>query len=271
MTCPEARVAISLRLDGELDAISARELDMHLGSCAECTAVQRAFELEQTALPADAVRAPDGFAERLGGMLPARRAPRRARRWLAAAAVLVMVLLGAGLVWQPTALAQLGLFLRQVVLRETPLPPDVRPVAVGPLTLDEAQQRVPWRIREPSGLPDGYRLVAVEAGAIHASASGPSVILHYQSASGAAGELSILELQAASPVDEPVEPGAARPILVGTHTALFIDGQWVNDAWQPGTLARLILEQGDLVIQLQGDPRQGWNADRLADIAASLR
>jgi RNA polymerase sigma-70 factor (ECF subfamily) len=68
----EDRLLLHLRLADNLTyAEMAQVLAVRPG-----TAVQRAFELEQTALPADAAHAPDGFAERLGRVLPVRRAPR---------------------------------------------------------------------------------------------------------------------------------------------------------------------------------------------------
>ncbi|MDP9374806.1 MAG: hypothetical protein M3Q65_20630, partial [Chloroflexota bacterium] len=73
----------------------------------------------------------------------------------------------------------------------------------------------------------------------------------------------------------PVAPGAAREVPVGGGTGLFIDGRWVERdggrTWERGTLVRLIIEDGDLVLQLAVDPRDGWDAGRLAAVAATLR
>jgi hypothetical protein len=41
--------------------------------------------------------------------------------------------------------------------------------------------------------------------------------------------------------------------------------------WERGTMLRLVVEQNGLVIQLEADPRDGWDAGRLAEVAAFLR
>lgn len=276
MECPEARPLLSRQLDDELGPDGAA-LEAHLAGCAACRVARRELQAEQ-ALLADLwppLAAPAGFAERVSAALPSQ--PAAPRRWLAAAALLLMVLLAAGALAQPTAWAGLGLFLRQVVLRESPPPPDPsRVLPIARLSLEEAQRLVPWSIRQPTALPDGYRLVAVYADEVHAFAVGPTIVLHYQQGDGpTARHLGLTQLQAAAQFTEPVEPGAARPIAVDGATALFVDGRWVERAgrqvWERGTMVRLILEQADLVIQLQADPRDDWDAIRLAAVAASLR
>jgi hypothetical protein len=196
--------------------------------------------------------------------------------WVAAAALLVIVVSGS-VVAQPDAWASFGLFLRRVVLRETTSTEPQRTVPTGRLTLDQAQSLVPWQILQPSDLPDGFMLVAVEAEELHAFAVGPTIVLHYQPAGGSASrELSLVELQTASQVSEPVAAGAAHQVPIGRdgRTGLLIDGQWVElngqQTWQSGTLLRLIVEYGDVVVQLQVDPRAGWDGDQLSQIAASL-
>jgi hypothetical protein len=169
------------------------------------------------------------------------------------------------------------LFLRHVVLRETTSTQPESTLPTSPVTLDQAQRLVAWQIVQPSDLPDGYRLVAITADELHAFAVGPTIVLHYQPGGGdAARELSLVELQAASDVSEPVAVGAARQVSVGAdgHTGLLIEGRWAEangqQTWETGTLLRLIVEYGDVVVQLQVDPRAGWDADQLTRIAASL-
>ena len=101
-------------------------------------------------------------------------------------------------------------------------------------------------------------------------------MLHYQSRSADhVVELSVTELQASGEVSEPVAAGSARQVTAGSRSALFIDGQWIERdgaaVWQRGQLARLVFEVEQLTIQLQGDPRDGWDADQLARVAASLK
>jgi Putative zinc-finger len=284
VTCREARFQMSLALDDELERAQLGALETHLAGCAACRTFEHAMRAEQAVVielwPAVAV--PAGFAERVGASLspqalrPARltRLPRLA--WVAAAALLVVVV-GGSVVAQPDAWASFGLFLRHVVLHETASTEPQRTLPTGRMTLDQAQSLVPWHILQPSELPDGFHLVAVEADELHAFAVGPTIVLHYQPAGGSASrELSLVELQTASKVSEPVAAGAAREVPIGRdgRTGLLIDGQWVElngqQTWQTGTLLRLIVEYGDVVVQLQVDPRAGWDADQLSQIAAPL-
>jgi hypothetical protein len=243
--------------------------------------MSRMWELENAGLKDlwPAVRAPDGFTAGVLERLPTRTVatPAPSLRRIALAAGVVLAVAGVSVASQPEARAGVELFLRQVVLRETTPDGPLRSVPTQLLSLAEAQQRVAWRILEPGLLPAGYALVAVEAGEIHAFASGPTVVLHYQRRTPEwVAELSVTELQPTRDVSEPVEPGAARQVAVGERIGLFIDGEWVDrggqSAWQRGRLVRLIVEREGLVfVQLQADPRDGWDADRLAEVAASLR
>lgn len=290
MECAEARPLLSHHLDDALTSDSAASLQAHLNGCPTCATLRRTFE-EQDRLLAEGwppVGAPDGFAARVATALPTRppvlspATPQHAglwrtrSRWLVVAAVLA-ILLTTSAILQPAAWASLGLFLRQVALRES-VPPasSSHTLPMSRLSLDEAQQLVPWRIRQPAVLPDGYRLAAVYAGELHAFAVGPTIVLNYQHGEGPqARHLGLTELRAVADVDEPVEPGAARTVPVAAASGLFIDGRWVErdgrPTWERGMLVRLIVEDGDLVFQLQADPRDGWDADRLIEVAASLR
>jgi hypothetical protein len=287
MKCAEARLLLSRRLDHEAIApVDVRALETHLASCEPCRTLAHVFQAEQAGLVDlwPAIAAPPEFAKRVVAVLPARPASTRAtvginlqRRWFAAAALLVL-LLGGSLMSQPDAWASFGLFLRRVVLHETASTASTRQIPVGQVTLEQAQALVPWHILQPTDLPESYRLVAVEADDVHAFAAGPTIVLHYQRGEGAqAQEVSVVELQAASEVNEPVAPGAARGVSVdgaGT-TGLLIDGRWVEhggeQVWERGTLVRLVVERGELVVQLQADPRDGWDADQLVRVAASLQ
>jgi hypothetical protein len=274
---------MSLVLDGELEQAQIDDLEVHLAGCLACRTFEQVMRAEQAAVielwPVVAV--PAGFAGRVGASLPprARRATRLAHlprlAWVAAA--LLVIVVSGSVVAQPDAWASFGLFLRRVVLHETATTEPQRTLTTGGLTLDQAQSLVPWHILQPSDLPDGFHLVAVEADELHAFAVGPTLVLHYQPAGGnASRELSLVELQAASEASEPVAAGAARQVTIGSdgRTGLLIDGEWVErngqQTWEPGTLLRLIVEYGDVVVQLQVDPRGGWDADQLARIAASL-
>lgn len=281
MDCVDARFLLSQSLDDELPAGSKEEaaLGAHLAVCAACRGHRRELAAEQELL-ADfwaPVTAPAGFAGQVIASLP--RRPARWRRPLALVAVMVFVVLAGGLLVQSGVQASIGLFLRQVVLRETPaltMPSQTAPMTR--LSFDEAQELVPWRIRQPIGLPEGFRLSEVYAGSIHSFAVGPTVVLHYKEGDGpAARSLGVTELQAAveQRADEPVAAGAARQVPVGDGTGLLIDGRWGEQegrrVWKSGTMLRLIVEDGELVFQLQADPKEGWNAEQLIAIAATLR
>lgn len=279
MDCAEARLLLGRRLDG-VGGSESTDFDARLRACSACRALEQDLTAEHellTEMWSPRVAAPVSFAGQVESSLRPR--PRPQRRWFAVAAALLIVALVGGAVVPPTAWADLGLFLRQVVLRES-VPPTVatQTQSVRQVTLDEAQRAVHWRIRQPTSLPDGYRLVAVYTGELHAFTVGQTLVLHYQAGDGvAARHLSVVQLWAESLADEPIEPAAARRVPIGTagDTGLFIDGHWVarggQQVWERGTLARLIVEDGDLVIQLQADPRDGWDAERLAHVAASLR
>ncbi len=284
MDCAEARPLLSARLDGALTPAERAALDGHLAGCAACRALGRELAAEGRLLAElwPPVTAPAGFAGRVAAALPPRPAapPRPApRRPFVLAAALLLALLASAVLSQGPARASLGLFLRQAVLRESP--PPTAPPQVLPLrrvSLEEAQALASWPIRRPDPPPEGYRLVEVYAGEIHLFAAGPTVVLHYRQGDGAgARHLGITQLRVADGdrAPEPVAPGAARSIPVGAGAGLVIDGRWVERdggrAWERGTLVRLIVEDGDLLLQLQADPRDGWDAERLAAVAAALR
>jgi hypothetical protein len=306
--CANAQALLSRQLDGTLGPAIAAKVEDHLARCTACRSLHEAFEDEQGMLREvwAPVTAPADFASRVAARATERGAPdsetrRRGtesgragergsgrvgewvvpgssvRRWVAAAAALVVVLLAGSAIVQPTAWAGLGLLLRQVILSESPPPTElVKTPPLARVSLEQAQQAVPWRIRQPARLPTGYRLVAVYAQEIHAFAVGPTIVLHFQQGEGpSARHLGIVELQPSARVPEPVEPGAAREIAVGTGTGLLIEGRWVEResqrVWERGTMLRLVVEQDGLVIQLEADPRDGWDAERLAEVAASLR
>jgi hypothetical protein len=273
---------LSERLDGQLGENHTRRLTRHLAACAACRSVAQDLAVEDRELaglwPAAAV--PVGFAAHVVATLPPRADGRTRHKPLlrtgpaiAAALVAVAVVL---LAVAPVR-AGLRLALDRVLLRETNAPPVERLIAPGAsVQLEDARRQVPWRIRLPSRLPEGYRLVAVTAGEVHDAAIGPTVVLHYQQGDGPrAPTLRIIELRAARPLDEPVAPGAATEVRIGGRPALLIDGAWETrgDAtvWVRGTLLRLILQDGDLVIQLEGDPRDGWDAAGLIRVADSLQ
>ncbi len=223
--------------------------------------------------PRPAAHAPPPAAH---GPRPTALRPRR----LALAAALLLALLAGGALGQGPARAGLDLVLRQVGLRESP-PPAAPPRAVSleRVSLEEAQRLVPWPIRrpDPALLPDGYRLIGVRAGEIYTFAAGPVVVLNY-GLGDAEGEtrLAITQFRAGAGAEivGPVAPGAARTVPVGSGTGLFIEGLWVardgGQVWERGALVRLIVEDGDRIIQFDADPRAGWDAERLAALAAAL-
>jgi hypothetical protein len=75
--------------------------------------------------------------------------------------------------------------------------------------------------------------------------------------------------------DEPVVPGAVSAVRAGGRDAILIDGEWQTTEqgprWQRGALLRLLLEDGDRVIWLEADPRDGWDGEKLVHLAESLR
>jgi anti-sigma factor RsiW len=301
MICADAGLLLSERLDGRLTPDAAHRLDAHLAACPACRTAARemAAERELLAHHWPAVAAPAGFAARVADVVATgneQRATSNEQRETAtanliarcsllaaryplpvaalAAALVLVALLG---VAAPPVRGGLRLALERVLLRETTAPTAERLIDPGAVVaLDDARRQVPWRIRLPARLPEGYRLVAVTVGEVHEDAIGPTVVLHYQQGDGPrAPALRITELRVARPLDEPIAPGAATELRVDGRPALLIDGAWEErdgqTVWTRGTLLRLILQDGDLVVQLEGEPRDGWERDALIRVAESLR
>lgn len=276
MTCAEIRPLLSMQIDGEATAGQRRAVASHLATCPACGATLRAIATDDRLL-AGAWRpivAPATFASRVMAALPAPAAPPAQRlrpRRLPTLALAAALLLAAA-----CAVAVPVLVLGPVTVRETERPTHERLIDPGAaVELDTARQRVPWRVRTPRALPAGYRLIAVTVGEVH-EGNDTTVVLHYRKGDAPDGPaLRITELRTAGRINEPVAPGAASRIRVGGRDALLIDGSWQErdgqSVWVPGSLLRLILEDGDLVIQLEGEPRDGWDARGLQRVGASLR
>ena len=102
MKCEAARPLLESYLDGELDRAAVDELESHLAGCAGCRAELAALEGLRSALRAvPRERAPAALRARLAaiGELPAMVAPRAAPAatwWKLAAAVLLGIAVGAG-------------------------------------------------------------------------------------------------------------------------------------------------------------------------------
>lgn len=259
LAAAEARHTCRRALVAALDALPAA--DRHLLALREvdrCSYLEIARRLELN---------PRTVATRLHRSRVRLRSLMVARLGAALVAALLLLALGA----RPSVQASVGAFLRQVVVREDTPAGEARLVSLPRRTLDQAQRGIDFPIRQPSVLPLGYRLVDVQSAEIHRDAVGPSVLLDY--ARGDA-HLIVLQLRASGPVAEDVAAGAARTVPVGGGTGLLIDGRWVDRpegrSWRPGTMLRLIVERGDVVLQLQVDPRDGWTAESLAEVAASI-
>jgi hypothetical protein len=96
------------------------------------------------------------------------------------------------------------------------------------------------------------------------------------------GALDIREFQvssADSAVLQVVEDGYATGVTLSDgDAAVFVDGMWeqrvfdrtVTSIWTTGTRCLLIMERQGVVIWMAGDPRNGMNADTMANIASQL-
>jgi hypothetical protein len=90
-------------------------------------------------------------------------------------------------------------------------------------------------------------------------------------------QLVITQFRAAdkTAVSAPIAPGAGRRVSVGAGSGLFIEGMWVErvgqQVWERGTLVRLIVEDGDQIVQFEGDPAAGWDEAALVALAERLR
>jgi anti-sigma factor RsiW len=72
MTCEEAAVLLHALLDGELDAVHAREVEAHAAGCARCTAQLRDYRAMRQAFAGSDLRFPasNGLRRRLDAALP---------------------------------------------------------------------------------------------------------------------------------------------------------------------------------------------------------
>ena len=278
--CAAAYPLLSARLDGvALGAAERSALDAHLAACPVCRALDQDLLAEEQVLATlwPPVVAPEGFAARVVTGLPPRATKRLPHRPALLAAAVLAALLCAGLLGQGEVRARIGLVLQRVGLRESSPPAQILAPPLHDLRLDEARQLVLWSIRQPEPPPVGYRLVRVSAGEVYPFAAGPVVFLYYQRDEATVPQLVITEFRAANTgeISASIAEGAGRRVPVGERAGLFIDGMWVErggqQVWERGTLVRLIVEDGDLVIQFDADPRVGWDAATLAALAATLR
>lgn len=280
--CADIRILLSRRLDRDaIDHADSDHLDAHLARCADCRAIARDLDWQERALhnhwSADAVMVPPGFAARTVAALPPRALPRLYRRRAVLAAALALLFLTAALVGGAQASAGFDLLLRRVGLREEAPPPRVTVMQPRELTLDEARASVPWSIRTPLPPPAGYRLDRVAVGEVYRFADGAAVFLFYTRAGTTVPQLVITQFRVVDKeaVIAPIAPGAGRRVAIGERSGLFIEGMWVErggqQAWERGTLVRLIVEDGDQIVQFEGDPAAGWDEATLVALAARLR
>jgi hypothetical protein len=285
MTCADARSLLSVRLDRELPPDDEAPLLQHILGCASCQTARRRMEAEHDLVSRSwtAITAPAGLSDRIVRSLPPRHAPERTTRWsrwpAPALAGALAVLLVAVSVAIPPVRASISTLLEGVSLRETSNPPAERRLGEGPiLTLDEAQQQVPWRIRTPSSLPDGYHLAGVLVDETETFADGPTVALYYLRGDGAEPQqirIAQRRMQPDARADLPLERDAYTYLRVGDREGLLIDGAWQTQdgraEWVRGAFLQLIVEDDDLLITLEADPRHGWDARGLIRVAESLR
>jgi anti-sigma factor RsiW len=107
MTCDEAKVLLHALIDGELDAGHARELEAHIGGCADCARELRELQEMRAAMKPAGLRytAPAALRASIEGKLPAPRSGTSRRAALGGFAIGTVA----------TALAASGLML--VVMR----------------------------------------------------------------------------------------------------------------------------------------------------------
>lgn len=105
MNCDQAVEAISARLDGELCAQEARELDAHLQTCAQCRALAQALSGLETELEGLDAEAPDtlvpGVMRTIRAEKKRKSRPRRTAWFIAAAAALALLLGATGVIELP--------------------------------------------------------------------------------------------------------------------------------------------------------------------------
>lgn len=278
--CDAARLLLSARLDGlALDPPDDTALAAHLAACPACRAFARDLAAEERTLATlwFPVAAPAGFATRVSIALPPRPLRRSSGRRSLLAAALALALLSGVLLGSSEVRAGVDLVLRRVGLREQPPPAQIQTAPLHDVTLDEAQTLIPWAIRQPTPLPEGYRLEQVSVGGVYAFADGPAIFLFYTRDGAATPQLVLTQFRAISKeaIIAPIAAGAGRRVPVGDRSGLFIEGMWVErsgqQVWETGTLVRLIIEDGAQVLQLEADPSAGWDEAALVALAERLR
>jgi hypothetical protein len=278
--CTAVYPLLSARLDGVvLDEVERTALDTHLAACPACRALDLDLVAEERALAAlwPPVAAPEGFAARVVVGLPPRPITRLSHRRVFLVAAVLAALLCAALLGRGEVGARIDLALQRVGLRESSPPTQTLAPPLHDVSLEEARGLVPWPIRQPEPPAAGYRLARISAGAVYPFAAGPVIFLFYQRDNATVPQLVITEFRAANKgeISASIAEGAGQRVPVGERSGLFIDGMWVErggrQVWERGTLVRLIVEDGDLVIQFDADPNAGWDATTLAALAVRLR
>lgn len=278
--CAAARLLLNARLDGlEFDASDRATLPAHLTTCSDCRAFVRDLMAQEQTLVGlwSPVAAPEGFTTRVSAALPPRPLRRSSGRRLLLAASLALALLSGGLLGRSEVRAGIDLALRRVGLREQPPPAQMQFAPLRDVSLAEAQALVPWTIRQPVPLPEGYRLDHVAVGVVYAFADGPVVFLFYRRAGAAAPQLVLTQFRAASKeaIIAPIAAGAGQRVPIGDGSGLFVAGMWVErggqQVWETGTLVRLIIEDGAQVLQFEANPSAGWDEATLVALAERLR
>jgi hypothetical protein len=110
--------------------------------------------------------------------------------------------------------------------------------------------------------------------------AGPVVELNYvlqNDVHAGTGILTVREFQLApdlSSVLQVVGDGSVTPVKINNAQGVFVDGHWhqvgMKHVWQPGGKGELIMEQGDQILWIVADQRDGIDATQMVAIAKHL-
>jgi hypothetical protein len=110
--------------------------------------------------------------------------------------------------------------------------------------------------------------------------AGPVVQLSYlqqNSTHAGTGLLTVREFQLApglSSVLQVVANGSVTPVKINSQQGVFVDGQWrqigAHHVWTPGVKGELIMEQGNQILWIVADQRDGIDATQMVAVAKHL-
>lgn len=157
------------------------------------------------------------------------------------------------------------------------------PVSVQPLTVAEAQQRVPFPIRMPAWLPAGFGNAVVYR-AVAGSAAGPATVtIGFSPVTDGRGTISLDEIQGTQRELYGIDSAQAQAATVNGHPAIYAHGTWQKDPatghiptdrpsqWDAAADAGILAWAADGVTYVLRCEGTGLDREMMIRIAESIR